>query len=89
MFAIVSQEPVLFAATIRENILFGNPSADDEAVYAAAKVCDTFHFSFFRRNYLIFFWITASVFLRLPTHTISSSISPTDTTHGLVRGECN
>ena len=35
--AIVPQETVLFADTIRENIRYGRPEADDQAVYAAAR----------------------------------------------------
>jgi ABC-type multidrug transport system fused ATPase/permease subunit len=35
--AIVPQEVILFAGTIYENILFGNPKADREAVISAAK----------------------------------------------------
>ena len=36
-FALVPQEPVIFADTARENIRFGNPDADDAAVERAAK----------------------------------------------------
>lgn len=35
---VVSQEPVLFQATIRENILFGLDSATDEQIYDAARM---------------------------------------------------
>jgi len=35
--AIVSQEPVLFNATVRENILIGNPGATDAQIQAAAR----------------------------------------------------
>eukprot|EP00917_Polyrhabdina_sp_WS-2016_P007857 GHVP01017563.1.p1 GENE.GHVP01017563.1~~GHVP01017563.1.p1 ORF type:complete len:1087 (+),score=218.99 GHVP01017563.1:278-3538(+) len=34
---LVSQEPILFNGTIRENIKFGNPDATDEQVVKAAK----------------------------------------------------
>ncbi len=34
--ALVSQEPTLFAESIFENIRYGRPDADDQAVYAAA-----------------------------------------------------
>ena len=34
---LVSQEPLLISASIRENILYGDPSASPEAVLAAAK----------------------------------------------------
>ncbi len=42
--AIVPQETVLFADTIRENIRYGRPQADDDAVIAAAvaAAADTF-----------------------------------------------
>jgi ATP-binding cassette, subfamily B, multidrug efflux pump len=41
---IVLQESTLFAATIRENIAFGAPEADDEAVIAAAKAAQAHDF---------------------------------------------
>ena len=36
-FALVPQEPIIFADTARENIRFGRPDADDAAVEAAAN----------------------------------------------------
>ncbi|CAF3666783.1 unnamed protein product [Adineta steineri] len=41
---VVSQEPVLFQMTIRENILFGHESTDDEDVYSAAKLANAHEF---------------------------------------------
>jgi ABC-type multidrug transport system fused ATPase/permease subunit len=35
--AVVSQEPELFSATLRENVAFGRPDADDEQVLAALE----------------------------------------------------
>jgi ATP-binding cassette subfamily B protein len=35
--AVVTQEPVVFATTVMENIRYGNEEADDEAVIKAAK----------------------------------------------------
>ncbi|APD95911.1 ABC transporter permease [Alteromonas mediterranea] len=35
--AVVTQEPVVFADTVLENIRYGNPEASDEAVISAAK----------------------------------------------------
>ena len=35
--AIVTQEPILFNETVRDNILYGNPNAKQEAVFSAAK----------------------------------------------------
>ncbi len=35
--AVVPQDPVIFSTTGLENIRYGNPEADDEAVYAAAR----------------------------------------------------
>ncbi|MEM7424158.1 MAG: ATP-binding cassette domain-containing protein, partial [Pseudomonadota bacterium] len=37
LIALVPQEPVIFADTVRANILFGRPGAADEEVIAAAK----------------------------------------------------
>ncbi|MBC9813746.1 ABC transporter ATP-binding protein [Crocinitomicaceae bacterium CZZ-1] len=42
--AIVPQEVILFAGTIRENILFGNPDATEEQVIEAAKQANAFDF---------------------------------------------
>jgi ATP-binding cassette subfamily B protein len=39
-FAIVLQEPVLFSSTIRENISYGQPSAGEAAIVAAAKAAN-------------------------------------------------
>jgi ATP-binding cassette, subfamily B, bacterial len=36
-FAVVLQEPVLFGASIAENIAYGKPDASDEEIVAAAK----------------------------------------------------
>ncbi|MEL7277521.1 MAG: ABC transporter transmembrane domain-containing protein [Pseudomonadota bacterium] len=36
-FALVPQEPVIFATTARENIRFGNPDASDAQIEAAAR----------------------------------------------------
>ncbi|KAL6899211.1 hypothetical protein ACP4OV_005869 [Aristida adscensionis] len=43
---LVSQEPVLFATSIRENILFGKEDAAEEEVIAAAKVANVHDFIF-------------------------------------------
>lgn len=34
---LVPQEPLLFAGTVKENLLYGNPDASEEAVWAAAR----------------------------------------------------
>ncbi|CAF4892140.1 unnamed protein product [Rotaria sp. Silwood1] len=41
---VVSQEPILFQATIRENILFGRDTATDEEVHTAAKMANAHDF---------------------------------------------
>ena len=41
---VVSQEPILFQATIRENILFGRDSATDAEVHEAAKMANAHDF---------------------------------------------
>ena len=41
---VVSQEPVLFATSIRDNILLGNPSATEAEVEAATKAANAFDF---------------------------------------------
>ena len=35
--ALVPQDPVIFASTVMENIRFGNPDANDEEIYRAAR----------------------------------------------------
>jgi ATP-binding cassette subfamily B protein/subfamily B ATP-binding cassette protein MsbA len=42
--AMVQQEPFLFNGTVRENILYGNLSADDEKIIAAAKAARAHEF---------------------------------------------
>jgi subfamily B ATP-binding cassette protein MsbA len=42
--AMVLQDPVLFSGTIRENILYGNPSADEQDVIKAAKAANAYDF---------------------------------------------
>ena len=41
---VVSQEPILFQATIRENILFGRDTATDVEVHEAAKMANAHDF---------------------------------------------
>lgn len=43
-FAIVPQEVILFGGTIRENILYGNPSATDQQIEAAARQANAWEF---------------------------------------------
>lgn len=42
--AIVPQEVILFGGTIRENILYGDPDADEEAVIEASKKANAWEF---------------------------------------------
>ncbi|XP_051577068.1 antigen peptide transporter 1 [Myxocyprinus asiaticus] len=42
--SVVSQEPVLFARTVRENIKYGKENASDEEMYAAAKLANAHEF---------------------------------------------
>ncbi|MFC1484669.1 ABC transporter ATP-binding protein, partial [Candidatus Neomarinimicrobiota bacterium] len=44
LMGMVSQETILFNTTIRDNILYGNPQADDEQLLAAAKAAHTLEF---------------------------------------------
>ncbi|CAF3763845.1 unnamed protein product [Rotaria socialis] len=41
---VVSQEPILFQATIRENILFGRDTATDAEIHEAAKMANAHNF---------------------------------------------
>ena len=41
---VVSQEPILFATTIAENIRYGRPGASDDEVMAAARAANAFEF---------------------------------------------
>ncbi len=41
---VVSQEPILFQTTIRENILFGRDTATDVEVHEAAKMANAHDF---------------------------------------------
>ncbi len=43
-FAVVLQEPVLFAASIAENIAYGRPDATDDQIVAAAKAAASHEF---------------------------------------------
>lgn len=50
--AVVFQEPALFSGTVRENIAYADPSADEEAVIAAAKAANAHEFiSKFEKGY--------------------------------------
>lgn len=40
----ISQEPVLFATTVLENIRYGKPQATDQEVYEAAKLANADEF---------------------------------------------
>lgn len=40
----VGQEPVLFAATIRDNLLYANPSASEEEINGALKQAEIYEF---------------------------------------------
>ena len=42
--SLVSQTTTLFPGSVRDNILYGNPSADDEAVVEAARVAEALPF---------------------------------------------
>ena len=44
VIGIISQEPVLFATTIEENIRYGRPEASDEEVREAAKLANAHEF---------------------------------------------
>jgi subfamily B ATP-binding cassette protein MsbA len=41
---MVLQDPILFSGTIRENILYGNPSASEQDVIKAAKAANAYEF---------------------------------------------
>jgi ATP-binding cassette subfamily B protein len=43
-FAVVLQEPVLFAASIAENIAYGKPDSSDDEIIAAAKAAASHEF---------------------------------------------
>jgi ATP-binding cassette subfamily B protein len=43
-FAVVLQEPVLFAASIAENVAYGKPDASDEEIIEAAKAASSHDF---------------------------------------------
>ncbi|HUR30509.1 MAG TPA: ABC transporter transmembrane domain-containing protein [Saprospiraceae bacterium] len=44
VFALVPQEVLLFGGTIRENILYGNPSASEEELLNAARISNSLEF---------------------------------------------
>lgn len=41
---LVSQEPILFAESIKDNIRYGRPEASDDEVYNAAKIANAHEF---------------------------------------------
>jgi len=41
---MVLQDPILFSGTIRENILYGDPSADDAGIIEASKAANAYDF---------------------------------------------
>jgi ATP-binding cassette subfamily B protein len=43
-FAVVLQEPVLFSASVSENVAYGKPDASDEEIIAAAKAASSHNF---------------------------------------------
>jgi ATP-binding cassette, subfamily B, bacterial len=43
-FSVVLQEPVLFAASVAENIAYGRPEASNEQIYAAARAANSHEF---------------------------------------------
>ncbi len=44
LFAYVSQDPVIFSASARYNIAYGNPSATEEEIIKAAKAAEIYEF---------------------------------------------
>ncbi|OTF81386.1 hypothetical protein BLA29_002209 [Euroglyphus maynei] len=44
LIGYISQEPVLFCTTIKENIMYGNPNATDDEVIDAAKIANAHDF---------------------------------------------
>jgi ATP-binding cassette subfamily B protein len=42
--AMVSQEPILFAGTVRENVLAGNPTATESELLTALHAANAYHF---------------------------------------------
>src|SRR5207245_10581797 len=44
VIGVISQDPFLFSATVRENIAFGVPDATDEEVVAAARLAQAHEF---------------------------------------------
>ncbi|XP_058741386.1 ABC transporter B family member 15-like [Vicia villosa] len=44
MMGLVSQEPALFATSIKENIMFGKEDATEEEIVEAAKICNAHDF---------------------------------------------
>ena len=41
---VIAQDPFLFSATVRENLLFGRPEATDEEIHAAARLAQAHEF---------------------------------------------
>ena len=44
MMGLVSQEPALFATSIKENIIFGKEDATEDEIVEAAKICNAHDF---------------------------------------------
>ncbi len=72
MIGVVSQEPVLFATTITENIRYGRPDVTDEEIVKATKEANAYDFIMNLPDVRLYLVSLSSVFTKCSIHSIAN-----------------